>query len=158
MRLWSLHPKYLDRKGLLAVWREGLLAQAVLAGCTKGYTRHPQLIRFRGTGRPIGAIAVYIKEIHAEAARRGYAFDRAKIRPVRHVPRIPVRRGQMLFEWDHLLAKVKARDPAKYRELRMVRRPAPHPSFRIVAGGIEDWERGAAAGKIRRLRRTDCWK
>ncbi|WP_368086417.1 pyrimidine dimer DNA glycosylase/endonuclease V [Nitrosomonas sp. Nm34] len=26
MRLWSIHPKYLDAKGLLALWREGLQA------------------------------------------------------------------------------------------------------------------------------------
>ena len=36
MRLWSLHPRYLDAKGLVALWREGLLAQAVLKGQTKG--------------------------------------------------------------------------------------------------------------------------
>lgn len=30
MRLWSIHQSYLDRQGLLAVWREGLLAQGVL--------------------------------------------------------------------------------------------------------------------------------
>ncbi len=47
MRLWSLHPKYLDRQGLLAVWREGLLAQKVLQGKTKGYKNHPQLKRFQ---------------------------------------------------------------------------------------------------------------
>jgi hypothetical protein len=32
MRLWSLHPRYLDAKGLQAVWREGLLAKKVLQG------------------------------------------------------------------------------------------------------------------------------
>jgi len=30
MRLWTIHPKYLDRQGLLALWREALLAQKVL--------------------------------------------------------------------------------------------------------------------------------
>ncbi|MGP9584395.1 pyrimidine dimer DNA glycosylase/endonuclease V, partial [Micrococcaceae sp. AOP34-BR2-30] len=30
MRLWSLHPEVLDRQGLIAGWREALLAQAVL--------------------------------------------------------------------------------------------------------------------------------
>jgi len=47
VRIWSLHPKYLDRQGLTACWREALLAQAVLNGATRGYTRHPQLVRFR---------------------------------------------------------------------------------------------------------------
>lgn len=37
MRLWSIHPRYLDTKGLVALWRETLLlAQAVLFGNTKG--------------------------------------------------------------------------------------------------------------------------
>jgi hypothetical protein len=30
MRIWSLHPKYLDSKGLVALWRESLLAKNVL--------------------------------------------------------------------------------------------------------------------------------
>ena len=79
MRLWTLHPKYLDRMGLTAVWREGLLAQKVLSGKTSGYKNHPQLIRFRESGKPVRAIGVYLKGIHMEAARRGYAFDRRKI-------------------------------------------------------------------------------
>ncbi|MEN6399799.1 MAG: pyrimidine dimer DNA glycosylase/endonuclease V, partial [Rectinema sp.] len=29
MRLWTLHPQYLDQKGLTAAWREGLLAKKV---------------------------------------------------------------------------------------------------------------------------------
>jgi hypothetical protein len=32
MRLWSLHPEYLDANGLVALWREALLAQAFLQG------------------------------------------------------------------------------------------------------------------------------
>ncbi|HKX52383.1 MAG TPA: pyrimidine dimer DNA glycosylase/endonuclease V [Nitrosospira sp.] len=38
MRLWTLHPRYLDTKGLVAAWREALLAQKVLSGLTSGYT------------------------------------------------------------------------------------------------------------------------
>jgi hypothetical protein len=141
MRLWSLHPKYLDQKGLTAVWREGLLAQKVLRGKTRGYRNHPQLIRFRECGAPVAAIGDYLRAVQAEAARRGYSFDRGKIRSARKVARIAVARGQMAFEWKHLLAKLKTRDPAKYRELRLVNRPAPHPLFRITRGGLEAWER-----------------
>lgn len=47
MRIWSLHPKYLDTKGLVALWRETLLAQHVLSGKTKRYKNHPQLARFK---------------------------------------------------------------------------------------------------------------
>ena len=75
MRLWTLHPKYLDRQGLLGLWREGLLAQAVLQGKTKGYRHHPQLARFQMHPDPVQAIAHYLREVHEEATRRGYNFD-----------------------------------------------------------------------------------
>jgi hypothetical protein len=58
MRLWSLHLKYLDRIGLIACWREGLLAKAVLEGKTKGYTHHPQLIRFQTSPHPLHTINI----------------------------------------------------------------------------------------------------
>jgi hypothetical protein len=77
MRLWSVHPKYLDARGLVALWREGLLAQAVLRGRTSGYVRHPQL---------------------------------RKISLSRALRRLRVTRGQLEFEWRHLLKKVTARD------------------------------------------------
>jgi hypothetical protein len=57
MRLWSLHPCYLDRQGLLALWREALLAQKMLQGQTRGYRFHPQLERFRAQSDPSAAIA-----------------------------------------------------------------------------------------------------
>lgn len=148
MRLWSLHPKYLDARSLTAVWREGLLAQKVLLGGTRGYRNHPQLIRFRESRRPVSAIGAYLWAVYDEAAQRGYSFDARKIKSRRFVMRLPVKRGQIKFEWRHLLAKVCARDHAKYRELRMLTRPAPHPLFRISAGGVEEWEcnPGAAFG------------
>jgi hypothetical protein len=142
MRLWTLHPKYLDRRGLVALWREGLLALGVLSGRTCGYRNHPQLVRFRNAGETLPAIRAYLKEVRAEAACRGYAFDGRKIRGARYARRIPVKRGQLAFERRHLLAKLKARDMQKYRELRKIQRPAAHPLFRIVPGGVEDWERG----------------
>jgi hypothetical protein len=141
MRLWTLRPKYLDQKGLTAVWREGLLAQKVLRGKTRGYRNHPQLDRFRECGKPVAAIGMYLRAVREEAARRGYLFDRTKIQSARCDLRIPAARGQMEFEWSHLLAKVKARDRAKYRELRMVLRPDPHPLFRIIRGRREGWEK-----------------
>ena len=92
MRLWSLHPKYLDPQGLVALWREALLAQAVLRGKTKGYRHHPQLERFTSHRSPRLAINAYLGSIYEEAASRGYAFDRRKIGPIRAVPRISLPR------------------------------------------------------------------
>ena len=141
MRLWTLHPKYLDAKGLVALWREGLLAKHVLTGRTKGYRHHPQLHRFQAHRRPPAAIDVYLQAVLAEAKRRGYRFDGGKLGGARL--RAPLRetRGQLRYEWRHLMKKLRRRDPARYRELRRTAAPEPHPMFRIVAGGVQPWER-----------------
>ena len=147
MRLWSLHPRYLDRAGLTAVWREALLAQKVLRGETRGYRNHPQLIRFRECGKPVSAVGLYLRAVYDEAARRGYAFDARKIKSTRCAARLTVKRGQMQFEWRHLQAKLKRRDPKKFTENRAVSRIKPHPLFRVASGGIEDWERNPGAAR-----------
>jgi hypothetical protein len=139
MRLWSVHPKYLDVRGLTACWREGLLAQAVLLGKTRGYRNHPQLARFRAMKDPVAAVQMFLSAIVAEAQARGYNFDARKI--VLHKPRVCMRvtRGQLAFEWEHLRAKLKQRDPARLKTLPA--KPRAHPMFKVVAGGIEAWEK-----------------
>jgi hypothetical protein len=66
MRLWTLHPRYLDAQGLVALWREALLARAVLRGETRGYRHHPQLLRFQAHAQPRTAISVFLAGVHAE--------------------------------------------------------------------------------------------
>ena len=141
MRLWSLHPRYLDSRGLVALWREALLAQAVLRHRTKGYRRHPQLDRFRRARAPVGCIATYLRAIRDEASRRGYAFDPGRIARAGHAPRATVTRGQLDWEHRHLLAKLRRRDPSRAVALAAVRYPRAHPLFRVVPGGVEPWER-----------------
>ena len=141
MRLWSLHPKYLDSKGLVALWREALLAQAVLRGQTRGYKHHPQLERFRSHVWPRFAINAYLAVVQAEASSRGYAFDRRKVGPVRPVPHISVSRGQIQHEWKHLQAKLAARSPSWVEQWCSIKHPACHPLFRSGSGGVEPWER-----------------
>ena len=141
MRLWSLHPRYLDKKGLVALWREALLAQAVLKGRTKGYRNHPQLRRFRAQPSPVAAIAAYLRAVHAEAVARGYRFDAGKIAPGGAAPPIAVTQDQLDFEWRHLIAKLEARAPAWRAALGTPHPPAPHSLFRTIPGRIEDWER-----------------
>ena len=141
MRLWSLHPKYLDACGLVALWREALLAQAVLRGETRGYRHHPQLARFQAHASPRAAICAYLGAVHGEAQARGYRFDRSKLGPVRAVERIAVSRGQLEFEWEHLLRKLALRSADYYRRWRHVRTPQCHPLVRRRAGEIEPWER-----------------
>jgi hypothetical protein len=141
MRLWTLHPAYLDARGLVALWRESLLAQKVLRGATKGYRHHPQLRRFIQLEDPPAALAAYLAEIHSEAERRGYRFDASKIGRTRFRGRIAETRGQMLYEWLHLKRKLKRRDPRHHRDLLAVKTPAPHPLFRIIAGKVRAWEK-----------------
>ena len=141
MRLWSLHPRYLDAAGLVALWREALLARAVLRGRTRGYRHHPQLDRFRAHASPRLAISAYLAAIHAEACARGYDFDRSKVGAVRKVGVMTVTRGQLELEWSHLLHKLSLRSPAQFEKLAQVRRPACHPSFRVRPGPVASWER-----------------
>ena len=141
MRLWSLHPKYLDPQGLVALWREALLAQAVLHGETKGYRQHPQLERFKSQPSPLTAISLYLQAVAAEADLRGYTFDKSKIKPARNGAALTVTSGQLAFEWVHLLAKLKARSPALYEQHLAISAPQPHPLFVVVKGAIEPWER-----------------
>jgi hypothetical protein len=141
MRLWSLHPQYLDAQGLVALWREALLAQAVLRGKTRGYQHHPQLQRFRSHPQPISAINAYLSRIHAEATARGYSFDAAKVGPVRRVASIPVTTGQLEYEWLHLLRKLRKRSPDAYRRWRATGAPRRHPLFRRVGGPVAEWEK-----------------
>jgi hypothetical protein len=143
MRIWSLHPKYLDTPGLVALWREGLLAQAVLRGRTKGYISHPQLIRFREQPSPVGCIAKYLRIVHDEAATRGYHFSADKISRSPALGQLGVSRGQLEFEWQHYLEKLTVRNPKLRAQLEKVSRPQAHPLFRVHRGQIADWERGS---------------
>ncbi len=140
MRLWTLHPKYLDPRGLVALWREALLAQAVFKGQTSGYKNHPQLIRFRNTPSPTESIASYLRGVYDESCRRGYCFDVVKIGSAGTVESIIVTRGQLDYEWAHLKRKLQARSPSWFDSIQSISRPVAHPLFRIVPGPIEDWE------------------
>jgi len=144
VRLWSLHPSILDRAALVACWREGLLAQRVLTGTTRGYTKHPQLERFRATAEPLDAVGHYLMSLRAEAVRRGYAFDATRVmRPDAVAPGILVTTGQLAFELEHLRLKVGVRDPDWLPRLPAL--AAASPSLVEVPGEVESWERAAPA-------------
>jgi len=140
MRLWSLHPKYLDAKGLVALWRETLLAKHVLEGKTKGYTQHPQLIRFKQCKKPVEAVNLYLSNILKEADARHYQFDRNKIDWNFKPLQLTVTNAQIEYEKQHLLKKLRLRDKQKYKEIKNLATFEPHPIFAVVIGEIEDWE------------------
>lgn len=141
MRVWTVHPRYLDVKGLVALWREGLLAQKVLQGKTRGYRNHSQLIRFREEADPVKSIATYLEAVYEEASCRGYRFDASKISKGRTLHQITETRGQLKHEWAHLMKKLKIRDPERFTQLNRLKQPRAHPLFRLKSGVIRDWER-----------------
>jgi hypothetical protein len=141
MRLWSLHPSYLDRIGLIACWREGLLARKVLQGETRGYRNHPQLLRFKNQVDPVGVIDQYLSAVYAEAIQRSFNFNSKKIRLQDPMPLITVTDGQLEYELCHLKAKLIKRDVDRYARLCLVISPQPNPIFRVVPGKVEVWEK-----------------
>lgn len=175
MRLWSLHPRHLDPAGLVAAWREALLAQKVLTGATRGYRAHPQLERFRpgsalaggagdraggavghpggprlpAPGRPGVRIVAFLHALADEADARGYRYDRARVvapRPADVTP-VPVTDGQLAYEWDLLRAKLAARSPAWLERWAGVVTPEAHPLFVVVPGPVASWEKVTGPGR-----------
>jgi hypothetical protein len=141
MRIWSLHPKYLDSRGLVALWRESLLAKKVLEGKTKGYKNHPQLERFKFQKEPVNSINQYLKEVFLEASQRKFNFDRGKIDWSLKAPMVNITKGQIDFELRHLMSKLKIRDKVRYTKIKSLQTIECHPLFKIIDGDIEKWEK-----------------
>lgn len=141
MRLWSIHPQYLDAKGLVALWREGLLAKKVLENKTKGYRNHPQLDRFKESGKALFYIKIYLHEVCDEAEKRGYCFDRTKLGKRNSIDvQLSVNSGQVKYEWEHLMRKLKVRSPHLFKEFCELKKTKIHPLFKRKKGEIESWE------------------
>lgn len=132
---------YLDCKGLLAVWREGLLARKVLQGGTAGYRNHPQLIRFKANENPLMSIDIYLTHIYIESQKRCYRFDANKININPASGIMVVTDGQIAFEFEHLKSKLGKRDRLKLDEISKVKTILPNPIFTIIPGKIELWEK-----------------
>jgi hypothetical protein len=141
MRIWSFHPKYLDTIGLVALWREALLAKNVLEGKTKGYKNHPQLNRFKASNQPVNAINQYLKSVFLEAGKRNFKFDKSKFEEMNEIVKIDLTTKQLNFEKNHLLNKLKSRDKKKYNEITEVIHFETHPLFNLIEGEIEPWEK-----------------
>lgn len=140
MRLWSLSLSYLDSKGLVALWREGLLAQKVLQGLTKGYKNHSQLDRFKKLSNPANGVSCYLSHVADEADRRNYNFNRSKIAPFDPVM-LCVTTDQLDYEFAHLMNKLKTRDPERCESLKTLVSPSAHPIFNIISGPVAKWEK-----------------
>ena len=141
MRLWSIHPKYLDTAGLVALWRETLLARKVLENKTNGYKNHPQLFRFKKKRNPISTINSYLIEIYEESLKRGFQFNKNKLGDISKKSTIIVTKGQIKYEFKHLLQKLEHRDIEKYKLLKDIKKIDINPIFELIDGKIEYWEK-----------------
>ena len=139
MRLWSIHPKYLDKIGLVALWREALLAKKVLIGKTKGYKNHPQLDRFKNSKKPLDSINKYLETIYREAKNRDYNFDLNKFKKIKLYKKIEISNKQLQYEFEHLFKKVEKRAPKESKKIE--KDIEANPMFKIVNGEIEKWEK-----------------
>ncbi|MBN1645161.1 hypothetical protein JW851_03960 [Candidatus Woesearchaeota archaeon] len=141
MRLWSIHPKYLDVKGLSGLWRESLLAKKILKGETESHKNHPQLNRFKVLKKPLPAINSYLLYIYKESCDRGYCFNKKNISKPFRKSKLSIKKGQILYEFNLLKKRLKIRAKDKYKELLKIKRIEPNPLFKIIKGSTEDWEK-----------------
>lgn len=142
MRLWSIHQKYLDSIGLIALWCEGLLAKSVLENKTKGYKNHPQLIRFKICKDPLNAINAYLQFVLDDANNRKYNFDKKKINfKLKFDEKLKITDKQLEYEFSHLLKKLKVRCPSKYKALLKIKKIECNPIFKVIKGPVEQWEK-----------------
>lgn len=132
MLLWSLHPKYLDTKGLGAAWFEGLIARSTLTGKTEGWKHHPQLLRFKNQPDPVAAIDSYLEPVYREGIRRGFRYNPELFNPAAPPVRMAVSRTQLEAEYGRLLEKLKRRNPEKYDAIKDLKQVEPHPMFDVL--------------------------
>ena len=143
MRLWSIDLGWLDSIGIVALWRESLLARAVLEGKTNGYVNHPQLYRFKSSEKPLAAIETYLYYVFEESLKRGFNFDNEKIRDnlIDKGIKIPVSQGQLDYELKLLKFKLKQRSQEYYKNISTINKGNPNSMFASHPGSIEVWER-----------------
>lgn len=130
MCLWSIHPKYLDKLGLIALWREGLLAQKALSVPSTQYIRHSELERFKNNENPLKAIGSYLCYVAAEGAKRGYNFTHERIvYPNFDDYLIIINDDTLNLEVKNLKNKLKLRDKTKFKELTEMSKIESNPAF-----------------------------
>lgn len=76
MRIWDINPGYLNRQSLLGEHRELHGIVSILSGGKKGYSRHPETLRWAGYG---WALKQRHRLLAAEMALRGYT-DRTPVK------------------------------------------------------------------------------
>ena len=134
MNLWSFHPKYLDEKGLRAVWQDALFAQNVLSGRIKDHRKYyPQLMKFNNYFEPLAAIGAYLGFIYDDGVERGIIFQEHKIMHRSKRENIfQVDRERLEDEFEQYKRKMQTVSMLQTAKLRQVSKVEPHPIFEVV--------------------------
>ena len=148
MRIWTLHPRFLDRQGLLGQWREALQAKNALLDPhhSSNVCHERQLRRFKAAKiQALSCMGVYLHAVADEMILRGYKPNVSLIPYYVGTPSlIPVTQGQVNFEIAHLMAKLTERDPSRLlplSKIRVLMSNQLNPIFKEVGGDIESWEK-----------------
>lgn len=149
MRVWSIHPKYCDTPRLNGMWREGLLAKAVIEGTTPkgGYRKHSQAERLKVHPDPVKLINHILYEVWKVAQERGFKYDIKKLnKRIVDEPlstKLEVTRGQIEYEFNFMQHKIGAVDTRYKINTEEVRKNGieVNPCFKIVPGDIMDFEK-----------------
>lgn len=148
MRIWSFHPKYLDKQGLSRAINEGIAGNKALRKTGEGYPpsweKHSQLERFKTTAIPGIYSQLYLDRLFMikynswmlETNQEPF-FDDIE----NPYPKLKVTIGQLKYEWQRYLKKISKRSPKLYEELKSIELPEPHPLFNIIDGDVESWEK-----------------
>ena len=157
MRIWDIHPGYLNRQSLLGEHRELHGLVSILANGKKGYSHHPETLRWVGFG---WALKHRHRELVCEMNIRGY-IDRSPVRTRSNkgvFPSVYIDEPHVQFEllrekykskekgriplpnneqelWSHHKYSVLARDQGTYKEIG--RRVSSHEvSFERLANEL----------------------
>lgn len=139
MRIWDINPGYLNRQSLLGEHRELHGIVSIIVNGKKGYSKHPETIRWVGYG---WALKQRHNELASEMALRGFT-DRTPVTtesnhdiwPMTYIDaphvqfsllkekyidkemgRIPLPKNEQEL-WSHHKYSVLARDPSTYKQI-----------------------------------------
>lgn len=143
MHIWSLHPKYLDRRELKATWEYGLRALTFLTSSTGPGKFSPELSRFRTQAHPRITLVKYLRCLAEEAARRGIKLDTSLLPRIPNITtaKIPIDAAQLDYEWQLLIRRQLGRSPRFIRRFTSSPAHDPNPLFYVREGGaVAAWQ------------------
>lgn len=154
MRLWTIHPKYLDGKRLTSQWKEGIQMMHIWKEIGEnpepakrlGYVSHPQVRRLSNllvadSGLISLLLHQHLTAVHEESVQRSYSFNKKLIDDLapdcKNAPKVYVTMGQVAYEFALMATKNNEWSQKVAIDPYML----CNPIFQVVSGSIESWEK-----------------